>query len=78
MNKNSVVLKGNKYGIVVILDEKAEFDDIKQVIGDKFKESSKFFGNGSMAITFEGKKLRPDEQMELVGIINESSDVNVV
>lgn len=78
MNKNSVVLKGNKYGIVVVLDENAGFDEIKSLISEKFKESAKFFGKESMAIAFEGKKLSDDEQVELLNIVNASTDLNIV
>ncbi len=78
MNKNSVVLKGNKYGIVVVLDENAGFDEIKSLISEKFKESSKFFGKESMAIAFEGKKLSDDEQVELLNIVNDTTDLNIV
>lgn len=78
MNKNSVVLKGNKYGIVVVLDENAEFEDIKASISEKFKESARFFGSESMAITFEGKKLSDSEQVELLTIVNDTTDLNIV
>ena len=78
MDRNSVVLKGNKYGIVVILDKNASFDEIKTVIAEKFNESSKFFGKESMAISFEGKNLTSDEQRELLDIINNNSELNIV
>jgi septum site-determining protein MinC len=78
MKKNSVVLKGNKYGIVVVLDEAADFEEIKDSISEKFKESSKFFGKESMAIAFEGKNLTDDEQVELLNIVNETTDLNIV
>lgn len=78
MDKNSVVLKGNKYGIVVILDKNASFAEIKTMMAEKFNESSKFFGKESMAISFEGRRLTSDEQRELLDIINENSDLNIV
>lgn len=78
MNKNSVVLKGNKYGIVVVLDENAEFEEIRTSISEKFKESAKFFGKESMAIAFEGKELSDSEQVELLTIVNETTDLNIV
>lgn len=78
MNKNSVVLKGNKYGIVVMLDNDADYEEIKTQIADKFKESSKFFGKGSMAISFEGRRLSDDEQRELLDIVSANSDLNIV
>ena len=78
MNKNSVVLKGYKYGIVVVLDESTEFSEIKEMVAEKFKDSSKFFGSESMAISFEGRKLSNDEQRELLDIIEECSELNIV
>ena len=78
MNKNSVVLKGNKYGIVVMLDNNASFDEIKAVIAEKFNESSKFFGRESMTISFEGKELTSEQQRELLDIINNNSNLNIV
>ncbi len=78
MNKNSVVLKGNKYGIVVMLDSEVSFEELKTLIAEKFKESSKFFGKESMAISFEGRKLAPEEQIEILDIIRENSDLNIV
>ena len=41
--KNSVVIKGNKYGIMVVLDKDMPFDELKKDIAEKFKQSSKFF-----------------------------------
>lgn len=78
MNKNSVVLKGNKYGIVVVIAEDAEFEEIKASISEKFKESAKFFGKESMAIAFEGKRLSDSQQVELLTIVNEITDLNIV
>ena len=61
--KNSVMIKGNKYGIVVVLDENKPFAELKEELKSKFAESSKFFNNSSsMAISFEGKKLSVDEE----------------
>lgn len=78
MNKNSVVLKGNKYGIVVVIAQDAEFEEIKASISEKFKESAKFFGKESMAIAFEGKRLSDSQQVELLTIVNEITDLNIV
>lgn len=78
MSKNSVVLKGNKYGIVVILDKDADYKEIKFQIAEKFRESSRFFGSGSMAISFKGRSISDEEQKELLDIISENSDLNIV
>ncbi len=75
---NSVMIKGNKHGIVVVLDAKISFEDLRQEIALKFKESAKFLGNAQMAISFEGRKLTDEEQREILNTIAENSDLHVV
>ena len=77
--KNSVMIKGNKYGIVVVLDENKEFPQLKEELKNKFAESSKFFNNSSsMAISFEGKKLSVSEEREILDMIHENTELNIV
>lgn len=75
---NSVIIKGNKYGIIVVLSPDLPFEELKLVIAEKFKESSKFFENAKMAISFEGRKLSNEEQREVLGIIGENTDMHIV
>lgn len=77
MKKNSIVIKGNKYGIVVVMDSDTSFDEIKNQLEEKLKESARFFGNGTMAISFEGRNLDDEQQKELLNVISESSDLNI-
>lgn len=75
---NSVIIKGNKYGIVVVLDSDLEFEELKSNLTEKLKDSAKFFGNAKMAISFEGRKLSIDEQREILDLIAENTDLSVV
>lgn len=75
---NSVIIKGTKSGIIVVLDPKMEFEELKQNIAVKFKESAKFLGNATMALSFEGRNLTNDEQREILDIINENSELHIV
>ena len=75
---NSVVIKGNKYGIVVQLDKSIPFDELKQDLAEKFKSASKFFDKANMAISFEGRTLSGDEEREVLQIISENSSLNIV
>ena len=75
---NSVIIKGNKYGIIVVLSPELPFDDLLLEIADKFKESSKFFENAKMAISFEGRKLSNEEQREILNIIAENTEMHIV
>ena len=75
---NSVVIKGNRYGIVVVLNSEISFDEIKKELAEKFKSASKFFDKANMAISFEGRKLYMEEEQECIRIISENSDLNIV
>lgn len=75
---NSVMIKGNKYGIVVVLSPDISFDEIKEQLKTKFRESSKFFENATMAISFEGRNLTNDQQQEILDIIHENTDMHII
>ena len=77
--KNSVMIKGNKYVIVVVLDENKSFEELKEELKNKFVESAKFFNtSSSMAISFEGKKLSLDEEREILDMIQHDTELNIV
>jgi len=78
VKKNSVMIKGNKYGIIVVLNPDADFEDLKEQITEKFKESIKFFEKAKMAISFEGRKLSDEEQQEILDIISNNTDMQIV
>ncbi len=75
---NSVIIKGNKYGIIVVLSPDVPFDELMHLIAEKFKESSKFFENAKMAISFEGRKLTTEQQKEVLDIIAQNTDMHIV
>ena len=75
---NSVIIKGNKYGIIVVLDSTLDFSELKVDIAEKFRECSKFFGDAKMAITFEGRKLSAEEQREILDIIADNSEMHII
>ncbi len=75
---NSVVIKGNKYGIVVVMDKDVPFMQLKEDLAEKFKSASKFFDKANMAISFEGRKLSTQEEKEILSLISENSDLNIV
>ena len=65
---NSVIIKGLNNGIIVVLDAEIEFDLLKEKVVKKFRDSSKFLGNAQVALSFEGRKLTEDQQLELLKI----------
>lgn len=75
---NSVIIKGNKYGIKVVLDGELSFPELKVKIRSKFKDSSKFFDDAKMAISFEGRDLTSEEERQILDIIAEETELHVV
>lgn len=75
---NSVIIKGTKSGIIVILDGDIPFEELKEHIAHKFSESRKFLGKAEMAISFEGRELTTEEEKEILQIISEHSDLRII
>ena len=75
---NSVVIKGNKNGITVILDNKTDFETLKELIATKFRDSSKILGACKTAIAFQGRELSDAEEIEILDIIGQNSELDIV
>jgi septum site-determining protein MinC len=73
-----ILIKGNKYGLTIILDENATFDLLKETLGKKISDAKKFFKNAKVAISFKGRVLSDKEQQELIHIITSSSDMEII
>lgn len=78
MSNNDVVIKSNKYGLSIVLNPNANFEDIKINLKEKITAAEKFFGAAKVAIAFEGKDLTTDEQVTLMDIISSHSRMEVV
>ena len=78
MNTNSVIIKCNKYGLIVILDENLPFEELIKDVEDKFKESAKFFKNAEMAMTIRGRSLTQAEEKQVVETIVDSCGLHIL
>ena len=66
MNRNSVIIKSNAYGLILILDPDIPFEELLQDVGQKFKDAAKFFKNAKMALTFRGRVLTREQERQMV------------
>ena len=73
-----VIIKGTKSGIIVHLKEELPFEELKEKVCEKFKSSADFLGDAQIALSFEGRKLDDEEQLELVDCITENSNLEIV
>lgn len=78
IKKNSVIIKSNKHGLIVILDDKLSFNELLRDVEAKFNEASNFFKDAHMAITFEGRQLTNEEENEIIYAIIDNSKIHIV
>lgn len=78
MNRNSVIIKSNKYGLIVILDDKMPFQDLLLDIADKFQESANFFKNAKMAVTFRGRTLNYEQEKQVIETIVNHCGIHIL
>nr|WP_318685039.1 septum site-determining protein MinC [uncultured Acetatifactor sp.] len=76
--KDTVVIKSFPNGIMLHMDQDADFNNILEELSFKFTEARNFFGNASMALAIEGRTLSPAEEILVLETIRNSSSVNVV
>ena len=76
--KDSCIIKSFPNGINLILKADVTFELLLEEIGEKFEKSRPFFGNASVALSFEGRELSSEEETEIVNVIHKNSDIDVV
>ncbi|MCL2397493.1 MAG: septum site-determining protein MinC [Defluviitaleaceae bacterium] len=74
---NTVIFKGGKNGIVIIMDEAAMYEKIAESLRAKIRSAHKFFAGATTTISFKGKELTESELLALVEIINAETDLSI-
>lgn len=75
--KNSVIIKSLPSGIVLHLDPELKFEQLLIDIAVKFKESSSFFKDATMALSFKGRCLSENEEKQILDVISENSEIHI-
>lgn len=78
MKDESVVLKLYKEGMVVYLNNKLPFSELKSLVTEKFSRSESFFKGLTLKVGFKGTELHKEEYTELVDAISEVLHCKVV
>lgn len=74
---NLVVFKGTMDGIVVLLNEKAPFEDVMNHFKEKLNNSKSFFKGTNVSIRFKGRMLSTKEQEILMDVLSEQNIINI-
>ena len=75
--ENLVVFKGTTDGIVVLLDEKAPFDELLSVFSQKLNESKQFFKGSKVGMRFKGRSLTKEEEDQILALLTHQNVINI-
>ena len=76
--KNTVILKGNKYGLSIVLNEEAEFSQIIEDLTKRLENAEDFFDSERQLVAaFEGRTLKNEELDQLLAVIEANSKLNI-
>ena len=73
----SIMIKGNRHGLKVFLDNNSNFETLLNDFIVKLEEGRKFFGNAKISIDFQGVDLTEDETEKMVAAVHTYSDMQV-
>ncbi|MCL1843746.1 MAG: septum site-determining protein MinC [Defluviitaleaceae bacterium] len=75
--KQIVMLKGEKDGISISLDNNAGFDAIKESLRNKVSQGKRFFDGANSKISFRGRELDDNEEKILLDIVTEETELDI-
>lgn len=73
-----VVIKSNRYGISLVLDEKMPFSELSESVREQFQKSKDFFKSPTLAVCFRNRVLSEQEQAAMIRIIKENTSAETV
>ncbi|WP_297404933.1 septum site-determining protein MinC [uncultured Cetobacterium sp.] len=72
-----VILKGKKDRLVVQLDDKVDFNTLKEKFTEKIKQAESFIGEAKIAIEFINRNLNEIEENILIGVIHKETKIDI-
>jgi len=75
--KQSVIVKGQRDGINIMLDENADFEQLQDSLREKVTSAKRFFDGANTNISFKGRNLTETEEQHLLDIIMAETTLGV-
>ena len=76
--KELVRIKSFPNGLILQLDQTAEFETLLSEIAAKFKDGKAFFGNAAVALSFRGRLLSEEEENLIQDCIEKNCNLKIV
>lgn len=77
MSENSVIFKGIPNGMLIMLDSQISFEELKIALNKKVIQAKDFFEGANISITFKGRDLSENQELELLEIIAKESGLEI-
>lgn len=75
--KDAVLIKSFPNGITLLMREDVSMEEILQELTVKFTEARNFFGNSTIALSMEGRKVTEAEEILILDTIRVNSNVRI-
>lgn len=73
-----VTIRSSRYGLDIELDPKEDFEVLADILAGKFKDSSRFFKDAKMALSFSGRVLNRVQEDRILKIISENTQIQIL
>ncbi|MGB6129483.1 MAG: septum site-determining protein MinC [Psychrilyobacter sp.] len=75
---NNVIFKGSNGKLIIILNPAISFQELKEHLVEKLKQSKQLLMGYEAIIEFKGRELKEVEELELLNIVDEEVDINIL
>ena len=76
--KDKVRIKSFSKGLIVQMDDQLSVEELLAEISVKFEEARGFFGRETVALSFSGRKLSEEEELQVMDTIQEHCDLKIL
>ena len=74
----SVMIKGVRSGIILVLDANIPYEQLQGEIANKFEEASAFLGKTRMGLMIRGRELTQEQEADILKMIAEHTELDIV
>ncbi|MBQ1850266.1 MAG: septum site-determining protein MinC [Lachnospiraceae bacterium] len=76
--KDKVRIKSFAKGLTLQLDDQIPFEELKEEVSAKFREARSFFGKETVALSFQGRNLSDEEELQLWETVQNECDLKIL
>lgn len=77
MKENNITFKATVNGLLLIMKEEGQFEDVLEQIVQKLNSAGKFFKGAAINVKYRGRKLLPEEENKIFNIMMEKTGADI-